>query len=135
MDLHRNISIKIKHLIYSSPEEVFDALTDSAKIKKWSGGKARVELKKSGAFEMFDGWVKGEVLEFEKAKHLSYTWKGAEWGKKAAPSVVAFKFIAHKAGTEISLEHSGFPNEEEAKKHYDGWINYVFDPLNDFFTS
>lgn len=125
----------MKHIIYASPEEVFDALTDTAKIKQWSGGKGVVELKKSGVFELFDGWVKGEVLEFEKGKILSCSWKPDDWDKKAATSIVTYKFAAHKAGTEISLEHTGLPDQEEADKHSEGWVDYVFDPLNDFFTT
>ena len=131
----KNFSIKLKYVIYAPPSKVFEALTKSSTISKWSGQSGKVSPEKNGAFELFDGWVKGEVKEFNPAKKLSYTWKPAEWDKKTTPSLVTYVFKEHKAGTEIFLEHSGFPNKEESEKHESGWIDYVFEPLNDYFVS
>ncbi|MBK9318518.1 MAG: hypothetical protein IPM91_06620 [Bacteroidetes bacterium] len=44
------------------------------------------------------------------------------------------RFIAHAAGTDVVLIHTDFPSQEEADKHGNGWIDYVFDPMNDYFT-
>jgi uncharacterized protein YndB with AHSA1/START domain len=131
----KKFSLKLTYIIYASPEKVFEALTDSAIIKKWSGESGKVSGEKGGPFELFGGWVKGEVLIYKPGKQLSYSWKPSEWDKKTAPSIVNYIFNAHKAGTEIILEHSGFPSAEESAKHHDGWIDFVFEPLNDFFTS
>jgi hypothetical protein len=51
------------------------------------------------------------------------------------PSIVKYTFKQHAAGTEVLLEHTQLPNAEEADKHNSGWIDYVFEPLNDYFTS
>jgi uncharacterized protein YndB with AHSA1/START domain len=75
------------------------------------------------------------VLAYKPAKKLSYSWKPAEWDKKALPSKVVYSFNKHSAGTEIILEHTDLPSAEEASKHKDGWIDYVFEPLNDYFTT
>lgn len=131
----KNFSLKTKYIVYASPEKVFEALTNSSVISKWSKGNGKVTPKIDGDFELFDGWVKGKVLEFKPAKKLSYSWKPAEWDVKTAPSVVKYVFNEHKAGTEIILEHTGFPSQEETDKHNSGWIDYVFEPLNDYFTS
>lgn len=130
----KNISIKLKYIIYAPPDKVFEALTDTAVLSKW-GGNGKVSLKEDGAIEMFDGWVKGKVLEFKPAKKLSYTWKPAEWDKKIPESIVEYILKEHQAGTEVILEHKDFPSQEEASKHKDGWVDYVFEPLNDYFTS
>lgn len=131
----KSYSVKLNYVVYATPLRVFDALTQSIQIEKWSGGKGKVELKPGGDMELFDGWVKGKVLNFKPAKSLSYTWKPNDWDKKAIYSTVEFSFHDHKAGTEIVLEHYDFPNEEEASKHKEGWIDYVFEPLNEMFTS
>jgi uncharacterized protein YndB with AHSA1/START domain len=130
----KTFSIKLKYVIYASPEKVFEALTKSSVINKWSGGTGKVSDKIDGDVEMFDGWVKGKVILFKPGKKLSYTWKPSEWDKKTLPSLVTYTLSDHKAGTEILLEHTGFPTAEEAQKHKDGWINFVFEPLNDYFT-
>jgi uncharacterized protein YndB with AHSA1/START domain len=131
----KKFSLKLNYIVYSTPDKVFEALTKSSIINKWSGSNGKVSDKTGGAIEMFDGWVKGEVLIYKPAKKLSYTWKPSEWDKKTPPSVVVFTFNEHKAGTEVIIEHNNFPSAEEMAKHKDGWIDFVFEPLNDYFTT
>ena len=128
-------SIKTSFIIYAVPEKVFEALTDTGIITAWSGEIGVVENKAGGKLELFDGWVKGEVLSFKPGKELSYTWKASEWSKNTLPSIVKYSLKEHAAGTEIILEHTQLPSAEEAEKHRNGWIDYVFEPLNDYFTS
>lgn len=122
------------YVIYSDPVKVFEALTDPGIISSWGGGLSVVGNIVGETFEMFDGWVHGEIREFSPGKVLAYSWKPEEWDKKTKPSEVKLTFHKHPAGTEIVLHHSGFPDQHEADKHGNGWIDYVFEPLNDYFT-
>ncbi len=131
----KNFAIKTTYVVYASPEKVFEALTDPGIISSWGGGLAIVENKIDGKFELFDGWVKGEVKEYDPGKELSYTWKPEEWAKKVSPSLVNYKFKVHPAGTEVILEHTGLPSQEETDKHTSGWMDFIFEPLNEYFTS
>jgi uncharacterized protein YndB with AHSA1/START domain len=135
MKKDNDFTIRLNYIAYAPPEKVFEALTDSGIIAAWGGGMAIVEGKEGGHFEMFDGWVKGEVLVYKPGKELQYSWKPSEWDKKTAPSKVSYKLVPHAAGTEIILNHTEIPTEEEADKHRSGWIDFIFDPLNDYFTS
>ncbi len=127
-------TFKTTFVIYASPDDVFEALTDPGIIAAWGGGLSVIVPKVGGHFELFDGWVKGEVTHFVHGKELGYTWKPSEWDKRARPSEVHMRLMPHAAGTEIVLAHSNFPSQEEADKHANGWIDYVFDPMNDYFT-
>lgn len=129
-----DISWKTTYVIYAQPDEVFEALTDPGIIGAWGGGLSVLEPRIGGHFELFDGWVKGEVTHYQAGKELGYTWKPSEWDKKAKASSVHLKFMPHAAGTDVVLVHTGFPSQEEADKHANGWIDFVFDPLNDYFT-
>ena len=129
------ITISVSYVIYAKPSDVFDALTKATIIEKWCDGGGSVELKEKGKVELFGGWVKGSVIEFsKKEKSLRYTWKPSEWDKKSDESVVQYFLKTHPAGTEVLIEHSGFPNQTEADKHLSGWTDYVFEPLNDYFV-
>ena len=130
----KNFSIKTTYVVYASPEKVFEALTDPGIIAAWGGGLSVVENQVGGRFEMFDGWVKGEVKTFKPGKELSHTWKPEEWKNKISPSLVTYKLHAHPAGTEIVFEHTNLPNQEEADKHTSGWVDFIFEPLNEYFT-
>jgi uncharacterized protein YndB with AHSA1/START domain len=125
---------KTTYVVYASPTEVFEAFTDSGIIAAWGGGLSVVEAKVGGHFELFDGWVKGEVTAFVPNKELGYTWKPEEWDRRTQPSKVHFRFMEHPAGTDVVLEHTDFPSVEEADKHGEGWVNYVLDPMNDYFV-
>ena len=128
-------AISMNVTINAKPSEVFQALTDSKHIVKWSGQKGKVEATIGGKFELFDGWVKGKVLAFQEGKALSYTWHPDDWDDDVEPSIVRFAFSRAKAGTKILLKHSGFPDEQARKEHQGGWKKHVFEPLKGFFES
>ena len=127
-------TFKTTYVVYASPDAVFEALTAPGIIGAWGGGISVIEEAVGSHFEMFDSWVKGEITVFEEGKELGYTWKPEEWDKRTKASEVHMKFMPHPAGTDIVLTHTKFPSQEEADKHGNGWIDYVFDPLNDYFT-
>jgi hypothetical protein len=126
--------IKLDYIVYAEPMQVFEALTDTGIIGAWGGGISIVEPTVGGLFEYFDGWVKGEVLAYDHGKFLSFTWSPEEWPKRTKPSKVEIRFVKNPAGTALVIEHSDFPSQEEATKHENGWIDFVLDPMNDYFT-
>ncbi len=132
----KTFSVSVTYVLYGTPAKVFAALTDEGIIGQWSEGGGKVAHKVDGDVEMFGGWVKGKVLEFDaRSRKLSYTWKPKEWDAKTPPSVVEFIFKPHAAGTEVTVTHSGFTSQTEANNHKTGWTDYVFEPLNDYFAS
>ena len=131
----KSLKLKIATTIAAKPDAVFAALTDAQAIGQWSGQKGKVASKIGGAFEMFDGWVKGKVLAYEPGRSLAYTWHPAEWQKEWDASIVTYALTKTKSGTKISLKHSGFPNEKEMKSHHSGLDKHVFEPLKEFFKA
>jgi len=61
-----NFKLTVDYIIYSEPMNVFEAFTDSGIIGAWGGGLSIVEPEIGGAFELFDGWVKGNVTIYEQ---------------------------------------------------------------------
>ena len=132
---HHAFAIQVKYVLYAEPSKVFDALTLEGMISGWCDDGGKVGAGSGDPVEMFGDWVKGEVVINDKKKlKLSYTWKPAEWDKKTPVSQVSFEFKKHPAGTEVTVEHSGFPNQKEADNHRKGWVDYVFEPMNDFLV-
>ncbi|MBL7929984.1 MAG: SRPBCC domain-containing protein [Bacteroidia bacterium] len=127
--------INLRYIIYGSPLDVFKALTDEEEIRKWSKAQGKLSQESGGVFEWFDGWVKGEVLEVKAPSLLIFTWKPSEWDKNTSFSQVKLEINRHQAGSLVVVNHTGFPNETELEKHEAGWIDYVFEPLNEYFTT
>lgn len=126
--------ISLKFVLYAKPEQVFKTLTEPDLIEKWSSSKGELEAKENGKFTWFDNWAVGKVLTVLPNESIMFTWKSAEWEKKAKESIVSIQLKKHEAGTEILLNHADLPSENELKKHRNGWIDYVLDPLNDYFS-
>jgi len=128
-------SMKLSVVIPAKPGEVFAALTEPRRIAAWSGQKGSVEANVGGKFQLFDGWVKGTVLEYKPGKCLAHTWHPGDWPADAGESVVRYTLTPSGKGTKIVLEHSNFPSETEKKNHKSGWKEFVFDPLKTHFTT
>ncbi len=127
--------INLRYIVYGTPMDVFKALTDEEEIKKWSKAQGKFSQESGGVFEWFDGWVKGEVLEVKPPSLLIFTWKPAEWDKKTPFSQVKIEITRHQAGSLVFVNHTGFPSDAELEKHESGWMDYVFEPLNEYFTT
>lgn len=127
-------SIKKSYTLPASVKDVFAALTDSKKIKAWSGQAGSVANKVGGQVYLFDGWNKGKVLSYKPEKELSYTWLVDGWDEKN-PSVVTFKLSPAKSGAKVDLSHTNLPNEKETRDHASGWDEYFFNPLKEYLEN
>lgn len=123
--------LALEFVLSGKPKRVMQLLTDPVLIRKWSGGAAILENKVGGQFEMFDGWVKGEVTKTGE-NELGYTWISGDWAEGTKASEVHYLLKPDEQGTKVILHHTGFPNEEEMKSHKAGWTDYFFDPMEDF---
>ena len=124
--------LTLTYILSAPPMRVMELLTDTALIRRWSGGEAILEASEGGAFGMFDGWVFGKVVKVAP-NELVYTWKTTDWDEAATPSLVTFQLQpSQEQGTKVTLQHTGFPNENEMSEHKTGWSDYFFEPLEDY---
>jgi len=123
--------LSMEFILSAPPKRVMELLTDAMLIRKWSGDDAVLEKKPGGRFEMFDGWVTGEVRnasEFE----LAYSWQPGDWPANAKASEVHYLLKEDEAGTKVILKHTGFPDEEQMNSHRSGWADFFFTPMEDY---
>ena len=82
----------------------------------------------------FDGICHCKVLEIIPFEKLSYSWKGGPGnGVTTLDTVVLWKLVPTKKGTELHLEHSGFGKEENLNFYTgmtDGWLKNVQKIMN-----
>jgi uncharacterized protein YndB with AHSA1/START domain len=123
--------LEMEFILSARPQRVMELLTDPGLIRKWSGADAVLENKPGGRFEMFDGWVTGNVTN-TTANELGYTWKPGDWDEDAEPSEVHYLLKEDEAGTKVFLKHTGFPNASEMEGHKSGWADFFFTPMEDY---
>jgi uncharacterized protein YndB with AHSA1/START domain len=68
----------------------------------------------------------GRFVQLDRPRRMEYTWMSE--GTKGAESVVTLTFEPRGDETEVTLRHSGVPDDEMGRKHKDGWA-WVLDML------
>ena len=127
-------NLTLEFTLSANPDYVMELLTDPALIRKWSGGTAVVEKKEGGKFEMFDGWVTGNVTKITP-QELAYTWSTTDWAEGTPASNVHFSLQPVEAGTLVKVQHNNLPDENEMQEHKNGWSDYFFVPMEDFIMA
>ena len=120
------MNIEITRTIAAQPERVFRALTDAGELPRWWTTRADSDARTGGAFSY--------VFEFEDPAR-NHTYVGAydavvpnervryPWGDSG--TTVEFTLRAAGDGTELTLTHQGFTDEEARASHEQGWSFFL----------
>ena len=121
-------TVVIERVFPHAPEKVWRALTESQLVAQWLMKNdfepvvgRRFQLR-SDPVPNWDGVIDCEVLVVEPAKRLAYT-----WSTMGMASEVLFTLTAADGGTRVRMEHSGFPQDNDAayKGATYGWQNFL----------
>ena len=128
-------SLKIVKELNVPVELVFKAWTDAKQVVQWMGpGEVKcqdvqIDLKVGGKYRICmvsaegDHVAYGQYKEIVPNKRLQYTWA---WEKSEMPdTLVTVEFDSTGKGTRITLIHEGFPAQEAADKHTQGWTGCI----------
>ncbi len=121
------IDITVTRTIPASTENVFDVWIDpNSPGGPWFGAeRAIVNPRVDGLFYLglkHEGrsWPHyGRFVLIERPSTVEYTWVSE--ATKGLESVVAVTFEARGDQTEVTLRHSGIPDDEMGRKHAEGW--------------
>jgi uncharacterized protein YndB with AHSA1/START domain len=121
-------AIRLERLLPAPIDEVFDALTNPARMTEWFSpvGRAQVEAEPvvGGRLRvvMIDDDVRlehdGQFLEVRRPTRLSFTWRSRFTGDR--PTVVTVDLGDEGPETRLVLRHDRLPPEERAS-HAGGW--------------
>ncbi len=109
------------------PQTIYDALMDSKKHARFTGGPAKISRKVGGAFSAHGGYIQGENIELTPGKKIVQTWRAIDW-KAGEESTVTYAFETAGKGTRLKFIHRNVPakHAESVKK---GWKTYYWIPL------
>jgi len=119
----------------ASPEEVFEALMDSAKHTRLTGAPAQIDRKPCGVFSLYGGQITGKTLELEPSRLIVQGWRAENW-PKGHYSQVTFVLAALDNGrqTQLSLTQTGVP-----APHFEdinqGWRKCYWSKMATYFRS
>lgn len=115
--------------IGAAPGKVYEALMDSKKHTRFTGGKCVISRKVGGAFSVFDGYAEGKNLELVAGKKIVQTWRDTDF-PEGLYSKVTFSMKKIKAGTRLTFVQTNVPADrvEDLKA---GWTEYYWAPLKE----
>lgn len=104
------LRIEQTYLIRATPEQVWQALTDAAMMRQWSGQPAAFDPQPGGRYQLFGDYVTGQVVEIDAPNKLAQTWKPQDW--TVEDSVVTFLLTPTAEGTRVELIHENVQPED-----------------------
>jgi uncharacterized protein YndB with AHSA1/START domain len=130
--------LTVSRTIAARVERVFDVWMDpNSPGGPWHGGdKVIVDVKVDGLFYLaMTGlgrvWPHfGRFVRIERPRMVEYTWMSE--GTQGLESTVEVTFEARGGATEVTLRHSGVPDDEMGRKHAEGW-GWVLSQLDERF--
>lgn len=122
-------SIEKEVLLGASPSKVWRLLTKADSLCGWMGVTSTLELRPGGKYvlEVVPGrFVRGEVVEVQRARRLSHTWGWDEGGSVPSGStLVSYDLLPTKTGTLLHLTHRHLLSVQATQTHANGWNHYL----------
>ena len=116
----------------ASPQRIYGALLDAKQFAACTGLPAQIDPKEGGAFSLFAGQIVGRNVELVSNQRIVQAWRPADW-TPGIWSLVAFELKPQISGTNVSLDHKGFPVGDFDHLEW-GWHAHYWEPLKKFLT-
>jgi uncharacterized protein YndB with AHSA1/START domain len=121
----------ISRTIPASPEDVYDAWLDPKVPGGVWYGVERVILNTAvdGLFyhvvkHQGKSWPHyGRFIRLERGRTIEHTWMSES--TRGLESIVTITLGPKHGGTDVTLRHANLPDDEEGRKHKDGWSWYL----------
>ena len=141
------ISLLLKRTFQAPREKLFDAWTKEEALKKWwgpegfttpqiemdfrIGGKYRIEMQPP---ERESFYLHGTFVEIRPPERIvsTFQWEKGDWDYPE--TLLTVEFLKREDGTELTLTHEGFPDENMREEHESGW-GECLDALLDYLGS
>lgn len=119
--IHQEIIFK------SSPNSVYEALTNANKFSEVTGGApTEISHEAGGSFSCFGGMIVGRNIELVPNQRIVQAWRPANW-EEGVYSLVKFELKEQGSETLLIFDHTGIPSGQaehlEAGWHENYWKN------------
>jgi len=106
--------VRFERLYAASVGELWSALTDPDRMRRWLGAEVSITAVAGGAIRLrWEGGaeMEGVITAFEPERLLAFTWRESALGVE---SFVRFELKPEETGTLLVLEHVGVPADQAA---------------------
>ena len=120
--------------IFDAPARaIYEAWLDSEGHTQMTGAEAECSNQIGGKFMAWDGYISGQNLELIPGKLIRQNWRTTEFETDQPDSIVEITFSDLADGkTRVSIKHTNL-NEQDFQ-YKQGWEDFYFTPMKDFFN-
>ncbi|HEY5511269.1 MAG TPA: SRPBCC domain-containing protein [Prolixibacteraceae bacterium] len=119
---------KKRYLLNAPPPDVYNAMTNPLMIEIWTGEPVVMSTEPGSPFEIWDGAITGQNLEFIQDKLIVQKWFFGE----EVDSIVTIKLHADRKGTQVELHQTNIP-DDAFDNMVDGWDQDYFGNLRQLY--
>ena len=116
-----------------SADKLYKAWLSGKEHAKFTGADATASTKVNDKHSAWDGYIWGKNLELKAGKKIVQSWRTSEFPEDAPDSTLEITFEEKAGKTKLSLYHHGL-QKGDAKKYTQGWKDFYFTPMKQFFT-
>jgi len=117
---------------------LYRTFLDATDLSRMTHSQATIDPKVGGEWTLFNGAVRGKLLELDQDRRIVQSWRFSNW-KDTDESKVVLSFVSQgPACTTINVEQTGVPshdrfgNPDQEKLCLDGWEEKYFNGLSKF---
>ena len=126
-------SLKMKIVLPVKADKLYKAWLNSKEHSLFTGAEAKASTKVNGKFTAWDGYISGKNLELNPGKKIIQTWRTSEFAEDAPDSKLEIKFEEKANKTTLHLSQTNL-QKGDAKKYTQGWKDFYFIPMKNYFT-
>ena len=136
MTSNSGLTLHLERVLPASPEQVFEACIDPAKLADWwgpsgftspsllldvrEGGRYRITMQPPEG-ESFH--LRGEFREIDRPRHLVYTFVWEEPDPDDQETLVTLSLLDHAEGASVVLDQGPFKTQARHALHETGWTD------------
>jgi uncharacterized protein YndB with AHSA1/START domain len=127
-------SFEVSTFLPAPPWRVYEAWLDGTEHGLFTGGPATSEPAVGGVFTAWDGYIQGRILALEPYSRILQSWRTTEFPAESPDSCLEVLLDTEEGGTRLTLRHSEIP-EGQGEEYKQGWLEFYFEPMRDYFAS
>jgi activator of HSP90 ATPase len=120
--LDRPAAIHQEVTFFTSPEHLYELLTDSEKFAAATDRPATIGIGEGDTFSIFGGYVEGRQIELVPGQRIVQAWRGKDWDA-GTYSMVKFTLTPEGRGTKLEIDHDAYP--DGASPLYPSWHQHL----------
>ncbi|HWS01167.1 MAG TPA: SRPBCC domain-containing protein [Prolixibacteraceae bacterium] len=119
---------KKRYTLNAAPQDVYNAMTNPLMIEIWTGEPVVMSTEPGSVFEIWDGAITGENMEFVQDKLIVQRWFFGE----EEDSIVTIKLHPDRKGTLVELHQTNIP-DNAWENMVEGWDLDYFGNLRQLY--